>query len=576
MPAEASSLTLGVAPQVLQRGLGRLRRRARALLAFRLATMAGLAMAGAWAVAVVGLRLKGVWYPPLLPEVALGLVAAGALVAALLWPLPDEAMAVSADRRLGLRDRLSTAAHLLRAAGQSGMQQAMVMDAVAHIRSAQPRDAYPVRAYRSTKAAAACVAALVLAQALPIPPLLVAQREREEKAALRRVAAKVEPVAKKLDQEAKKGADLQAKEMARRLQKLAQQMRQGRLDKKQALLSLKAMEKELEALEKRAAPPPLKTAEKAAEQLKQAGQEALATRAEQLAKRAAERGKQEEAKRLQDLARKAGQAKNPSELRNLAKQLNQEAKALGEQEQPALDLPAALSEALANQDLQKALDKLSELAPQLSGELSKEQLEELAKELEELAKALENTDLEELSECLKEAAECLKKGDCEGAKKCLAQGLKKCEGKLKALGLAKACGECKGALAAAAEGLKGSQLGSPTRSESAESGLGIGPDQGSQKSIPPNAPAASLYAPRTTATSGSVERVPGQVRPQGEMMAITEKGAPEKVTESRVPYYEVLPEYSKAAEEALSREEVPPAYRGTVRDYFNALQSGTK
>ncbi len=46
------------------------------------------------------------------------------------------------------------------------------------------------------------------------------------------------------------------------------------------------------------------------------------------------------------------------------------------------------------------------------------------------------------------------------------------------------------------------------------------------------------------------------------------------MSNSRVPYYEVMGEYSRAAEEALSREEVPPAYRSTIRDYFEALQSG--
>ena len=104
--------------------------------------------------------------------------------------------------------------------------------------------------------------------------------------------------------------------------------------------------------------------------------------------------------------------------------------------------------------------------------------------------------------------------------------------------------------------------------------MGVGPDQGSQRSIPPDAPGARLYAPRATPTSGNLERVPGQVRPDGEMAATTERGAPTIGSDSRVPYYEVITDYSRAAEEALSREEVPPAYRGTVREYFKALESG--
>ena len=70
-------------------------------------------------------------------------------------------------------------------------------------------------------------------------------------------------------------------------------------------------------------------------------------------------------------------------------------------------------------------------------------------------------------------------------------------------------------------------------------------------------------------------RVRAQVRRQGPMAATTEKGAPVSASGSRVPYYEVVEGYSKAAEEALAREEVPPAYRGTVREYFRSLQGGS-
>ncbi len=59
-------------------------------------------------------------------------------------------------------------------------------------------------------------------------------------------------------------------------------------------------------------------------------------------------------------------------------------------------------------------------------------------------------------------------------------------------------------------------------------------------------------------------------------MTTTEKGAPVRITESRVPYYEVISDYSRSAEEALNREEVPAAYRTTVRAYFSALQSGAQ
>lgn len=130
---------------------------------------------------------------------------------------------------------------------------------------------------------------------------------------------------------------------------------------------------------------------------------------------------------------------------------------------------------------------------------------------------------------------------------------------------------------AAANGLRGSAAVQSPQPGS-QAGLGAGPDNGSQPFVPPNAPGASLYAPRTTETSGSLARVPGQVRPSPEstMSVTTEKGAPTTGSDSRVPYYEVIGDYSKAAEEAIAREDVPPAYRSTVREYFKALEAGKK
>ena len=49
------------------------------------------------------------------------------------------------------------------------------------------------------------------------------------------------------------------------------------------------------------------------------------------------------------------------------------------------------------------------------------------------------------------------------------------------------------------------------------------------------------------------------------------KGAPDTASPASVPYTEVLTDYRKAAENALAREKVPPAYRTRVKDYFGSL-----
>lgn len=574
MASDASAAVhLSEAATELQRGLSRARLRVRLLLTLRLATLGGAMVAGVAAVAVLLLRLGDIWYPVLLPETTLFVVGAGALVAALLWPLSDQTIAASVDRRLRLGDRLGTAVQLAAVPQQSGMEHAMVSDALHHLRRVRRSDAYPLRVYRSTKVMGLCLGALLAVQMLPIPPLLVSPQDREDQALLRKQAAKIELVAKQLRQEAKKAGDAQAQKVARRLEKLAQQLRRGKLDKKQALLSFKEMEKQLEAVKKNVAPPALKTAGQAAEEFKKAGRERLASRAQQLAKQAAQQGKRELANKLENLAERTKQAEQARELKRLGNELKQHAATLGVDLQLPVDLAAMLAEALAGEDWEAALEKLGELGESLENparELSEEELQKLAEQLDELAKILKDTDLEELAECLGEVVKCLKVGECELAAKCLAKGLKECESKICALKLAEACGEGRKCLGGCLLACRGAGMGI------ASAGRGVGPDRGTQKSIPPNAEAASLYAPRATDTSGTKQRVRGQVRPQGEMLATTEKGAPLNVSESRVPYYEVMGDYSKAVEEALAREDVPPAYRRTVREYFDALQAGTE
>jgi len=559
------------APQSLQRGLRRLRRRVRALLVFRLSSL-GLALAGgAGAFAVLWLRLLGRWYPLWLPPAALGAVLLVAVLAAALWALPDRTVAASADRRLGLRNRLGTAVHLARRGRPAGMEQAMLHDALRHLSRVRASTAYPLRAYSSTRAAALCLAALILIQVLPIPPLFLSPQEREERAALRLEAAKIVPVAKKLEQQAKKERNAEGQRLARRLERLALQLQRGQTDRKKALLGLKALEKDLAALEKNLAPPPMKTAAQAAEELRRAASKDLSSKARQLADQAEKRGQQALQRRLGELAKKAEEAQSATQLNTLESQLAQMAKELGISVQLPPGMLAGMSEAVAAEDWEKALEALAqqqEALSKLAGQLSEEQLQRLAEELKQLAEALKETDISELSERLGEACQALKQGDAEKAAECLAGALK--EGNLKAARLA--LGRCAGAAGACCTAASRSLTGCQSASAGVGSGAG---GTGRQESIPPNAEATRLYAPRTTETEGTLERVPGAVRPQGPMPAITERGAPTPGDRSRVPYYEVLPGYSRAAEEALSREEVPPAYRSTVRDYFNALQSGS-
>ena len=109
MASEASAMAPSAGRSALRAGLGRMRRRVRLLLAVRFGSLALAITAGAGAVAVALLRLSDTWHPPLLPEAVMGASVLAAVLACLLWPLSDRSLATSADRRLGLKDRLGSA-----------------------------------------------------------------------------------------------------------------------------------------------------------------------------------------------------------------------------------------------------------------------------------------------------------------------------------------------------------------------------------------------------------------------------------------------------------------------------------
>ncbi len=553
------------APSIFRRRLRRLRLRVRLLLALRLTTASLATVAAICVPAILLLRLRGLWYPLLLPEAALAATIVVSLLAAFLWSLPDKLLAENADRRLQLHDRVASSLDFIQAAPPSGMQQAAILDALAHLDRLHPREAFPARAPRYSKTAVVCLVFLALAQLLPIPALLLSPREREEKVELREQAAKIEPLAKELERAATEAQDEEAAALAREMEKLVRQLQRGQLAKKQALLNMSELEQKLDHLDQRLAAARPKTAAETAQRMQQAAEQSIASKAMELARQAAAKGDQEAAKQLEKIAEQASKTQDFSELQELSRQLSEQASKLGASLGLPPDLLSSLAESLGGVNIQlseEALKKLAEAAQNWSSDLTPEEQQALAEELKELAKLLEGSDLKELQKLLEEASECLSSGNCDKAGKLLAKASSLSKTDLAKARLAAVCQACKA----------GCKSGSC-------SGNQITYGQGKpapQQSIPPNAPSTQLFAPRGSDLPAEAERVRAQVNPQGPMLSTSEQGAPTKITESRVPYYEVISEYSKSAEEALAREEVPAAYRGSVRSYFESLQAGAK
>ena len=83
----------------------------------------------------------------------------------------------------------------------------------------------------------------------------------------------------------------------------------------------------------------------------------------------------------------------------------------------------------------------------------------------------------------------------------------------------------------------------------------------------------NVWSDRLPETQKKASRITGKMGSNGEMEQLptrTEaKGSPVKT-----PYYEVYESYKRDAEDAVGKDNVPPAYKQPVRDYFDSLKPG--
>ena len=69
--------------------------------------------------------------------------------------------------------------------------------------------------------------------------------------------------------------------------------------------------------------------------------------------------------------------------------------------------------------------------------------------------------------------------------------------------------------------------------------------------------------------------IKGQVNQRGQQLSRKYKDNPD-LNPSSAAYVQAYPEFKKAAESAMQREEIPLAHRKQVRDYFDAITPKTK
>lgn len=400
----------------------RLRRRVRLLLIERY----GLYGASVGAVITAVIVLLSSHYDDLInPILWAGTVTLSAMIGCaygLLKRLNDLSVAIAADKRIGLKERLSTAVAFRDSSADQEMMQALIADASGHISALRSSDVFRHRFNKPHFAF--CAAVLLLAGAIIIPQLSVFQsaNRRQEVAVMKTQGARIVQLAKNMKKHVTPERE-ELKKLANRLEKLGTKVQTGRMAKKQAMLKVQRLSKEIEKEQDRLAK------ENSRVKSMQQAQADMRKANEQLAQKMGEQMPTN--KRLADLARKQGPL-TPAERAELENEINKYT-----DPNSKIPIPAELGEALAklaeNKDYQNAMQQMQKLAQKLNtGNISKMDRMMLKYQMDQLAKALKNTDLDKLTKQMAKNAEMLAKLSPQELEK-MAREMKKLQAMAKAL-----------------------------------------------------------------------------------------------------------------------------------------------
>ncbi|NOZ24297.1 MAG: hypothetical protein GXP25_24740 [Planctomycetes bacterium] len=263
-----------------------------------------------------------------------------------------------------------------------------------------------------------------------------------------------------------------------------------------------------------------------------------------------------------------------AELANLAEQLKAQRDRASEAEQLKKTLESLqgftegemlkdMVNKLQQKDMKGAAQALRELQSKMQkGQMTKKEMQKLAKEMQKLAQAMKNGD-PKMSEQLQEMAKNLMANQAKALEN-MQQLMKELKDKQKMMAEMELMDL---ALADLTE-MKADMTGVPTvtlpaQEEGGEVGMGMGFQD------KPGAGGVSEDG-ADTGTTMNKTRLRGQLD-KGEILgSIFVRGMPKK-GKALVEYSEVVKSARDDAADALSKEEIPPGYKGLIKDYFDSI-----
>lgn len=329
----------------------------------------------------------------------------------------------------------------------------------------------------------------------------------------------------------------------------------------------------------------------------QAAREQLARALSQMARRAAELGAALPNLEEAIAALQAGQIDKVLKDLQVAEkdleQLRQMAQALQQAQQQAAPIGKDLAEQLEKGQGDAALQRLAQMINQLkAGNRSPQDLEALRREAERAAKPGEQYG--RVGEFLKQAARQMQQGDQPGAAKSLADAAREIENLMQQLADARDLKSTLDALKRAQLCIGNGQcwalgrsLGQPRAGQGGKPGRGVGtwadednwldevPDTGrwdnSGIEQPDQTPRGITEREAELSPHLDPTRVRGQFNPGGPMPSITLKGVSLK-GQSTVTLGEAITAAQSEAQAAVSQDQIPRAYQGAVKSYFDDLK----
>ena len=486
--------------------------------------------------------------PWLLAAVPLGLGVL-ALLAGMLRRYSPQLVAGRTDRRLSLKERLTTALELQRRGEGGVLAEAQISDAMWHLRQVEPWRTFPPqvpgRDALSLTAAAVLTAILIVA---PNPGKAAIEHQAAVSAAIKQEAQKLEKTATEIQQDEQQTGnhtpDQQTIEQI--LQDLQKQLQQPSLSAEDALAKLQAAQQQLQANQD-------PNADSLAEAL-----QALAAQFDNqplLQKVAQDIRNGDYNAAAQDLAQAGQQASSlsPDQRDLLAQSLRAAAAAQAKAGNSQLsDSLGQASDALSNGSAADQTSAFRQAAGNLQNAGQRSQAQQnLNKALSQVQQSASNMAQQAGQDAADQGSSfngdtSSSAGDSSSASTAGSQGA--------------------GALDQAGTGQGQGQIGQDGQGQGQGSGAGQGPNGDGNGSGGQGA--ETVY----TGSATNFQGVPGQEGSTGQVSSTDDNSLSQPAQNgSNVPYTQVIGNYQQQASQAMDRAAVPLSYRQIVKDYFSSL-----